>query len=500
MNEHAPFVLAIDQSTQGTKAVLFDRLGNAVVKAARAHRQIVNDRGWVSHDPEEIVTNVIAVARDVCTQAGVLEGEVACVGLSNQRETCLAWDRETRQALGNAIVWHDGRAQGLCARLASGKAGQVERIRELSGLELSPYFSASKMAWLLENLPPVRDAAERGTLVLGTMDSWVAFKLCQGHPVRTEPSNACRTQLLDLRKVAWSQELCDFFGLPIEALPEVCHSDSVFGLTTLGGLFDEPIPLCGVLGDSQAALAAQNCLEPGEMKATYGTGSSVVMQTRERLVRSSNGLVTSIAWDFSGKVSYILEGNINYSGAVVTWLIDDLRLIHDPGEAEDVARRANSADRAVFVPAFTGLGAPWWDGEATGLLTGVTRTTGREEIVRAVLDSIPLQDASLVRAMRADSGFPAPELRADGGPSRNAYLMQLQADLADARVVVSSLTELSAGGAAYVAGSSAGVYRGNAIYDAIERTVYEPSMGEAEREERMGRWKAALAQAMHHPA
>ncbi len=497
MHENAPFVLAIDQSTQGTKAVLFDKFGRAVVKTSRPHRQIVNDRGWVSHDPEEIVTNVLAVARDACTQAGVLDGEVACIGLSNQRETCLAWDKETRQALANAIVWQDGRAQELCARLAAEKAGEVERVRELSGLELSPYFSASKMAWLLENIPPVADAAERGTLALGTIDSWLCFKLCREHPFKTEPSNACRTQLLDLREVAWSRELCDFFGLPIEALGEVVHSDSVFGTTTMGGLFDDPIPVCGVLGDSQAALAAQNCLDAGELKATYGTGSSVVLQTGDRLIQSRSGLVSSIAWDFGGKVSYILEGNINYSGAVITWLIDDMKLIHEPGETEEICAKANPRDRAVFVPAFTGLGAPWWDGDATGLLTGVTRTTGRNEMVKAVVDSICLQDTSLVLGMRADSGFPVAELRADGGPSHNAYLMQLQADLARVTVVVSSLAELSAGGVAYVAGSKAGVYRGNAIYDAIERTVYEPKMGEGEREERLARWESALYQTMH---
>ncbi len=350
------FVLSVDQSTQGTKAVLFAEDGTVVAKTARPHTQIVNELGWVSHDPEEIMTNVLAVCRDVCKRAGVRPGEVKAFGISNQRETCLAWDRETREPLADAVVWQCGRAKGVCDQLAASREGMARRVKELSGMDLSPYFSASKMAWLLRNQPAVQEAADRGTLCLGTIDSWLVFKLSEEHAFLTEPSNACRTQLLDLHAGAWSNELCDYFGVPRRALATVVPSDSVFGHTTLGGLFPDAVPICGVLGDSQAALAAQNCLEMGDTKATYGTGSSVMMQTGPEVVESQNGLVSSIAWDFGGKRSYVLEGNLNYTGAVITWLKDQMGLISDPGEVEAVIAKANPADRAYFVPAFTGLG------------------------------------------------------------------------------------------------------------------------------------------------
>ncbi len=486
-------VLAIDQSTQGTKAVLFDAEGNAVEKCARPHAQIVNEQGWVSHDPEEIMTNVLAVARDACKRAGVASGEVVAVGISNQRETCLAWDRETREPLANAVVWQCGRAKSLLEELAARHAGMAERVRELSGLALSPYFSAPKLAWLIDNEPEVAASLERGTLCLGTIDSWLTFKLTEEHTFATEPSNACRTQLLDLRDARWSQELCDLFGVPIDCLPEVRPSDSVFGHTTMGGLFSQAVPICGILGDSQAALAAQNCLAPGDLKATYGTGSSVMMQVGESPRDSSHGLVSSIAWEIGGTRSYVLEGNLNYTGAVISWLKDDMGLISDPGEVEAVIARANPDDRAYFVPAFTGLGAPWWDADATGMLTGVTRTTGRAEMVKACAECIPYQIADVIEALREDSGLAIGELRADGGVTRNRYLMQLQADAADLTVVTSSLEELSAAGAAYVAGLSCGLYEGNAIYERVSHGSYSREMGDAERFRRLDGWHDALS-------
>lgn len=490
------FVLAVDQSTQGTKAVLFDGGGRAVAKVSRPHDQIVNAKGWVSHDPEQIVTNVLAACRDVCKGAGVRQGEVACVGISNQRETCMAWDTVERVPLANAIVWQCGRATSLADALRGGDPAGAERVRELSGMPLSPYFSAAKMAWLLENVPGVDEASRDGRLALGTMDSWLVFCLTQEHSLLTEPSNACRTQLLDLRRARWSEELCDFFGVPIGALPRVVPSDSCFGHTVLGGLFDEPVPVCGVLGDSQAALAAQDCLEPGDLKATYGTGSSVMMQVGPEPVESGHGLVSSIAWDFSGVRSYVLEGNLNYTGATVSWLKDSMGLIDDPSQVEEAVARANPRDRAYFVPAFTGLGAPWWDSDATGLLTGITRTTGRDEMVKACAESIPYQISSVVEALRADTGVTVGELRADGGATGNAYLMGLQADLADLTVSVSSLAELSAGGAAFVAGRSAGVYEGNEVFRQVEHRHFEPTMDLREREERLAGWEHALRQAM----
>ena len=490
-------ILAIDQSTQGTKALLFDAEGNFVEKASRPHEQYVNEAGWVEHDAEEIMTNVLACSRDVCKKAGVEAGEVRAVGISNQRETCLAWDRERREPLARAIVWQCGRAKDICDEM-SARPGVAERVAELSGMALSPYFSAAKLAWLLRNADGVAAAAEAGTLCLGTIDSWLVFKLSEEHAFATEPSNACRTQLLDIRTGAWSSELCEAFGVPMAALAEVKPSDSVFGHTTMGGLFAEPVPICGVLGDSQAALAAQNCLEPGDTKATYGTGSSVMMQTGSELKQSQSGLVSSIAWDFGGERSYVLEGNLNYTGATITWLKDQMGLIESPAEVEGVIAQANPADRAYFVPAFTGLGAPWWDTEATGLLTGVTRTTGRAEMVKACAESIPYQIADVLDALRADTGLEVGELRADGGVTANGYLMQFQADMAGADVVVSSLNELSAAGAGFVAGRSAGLFDHNVIYEKVERRAFKPAMGvDAVASKRAG-WHLALKQATTH--
>jgi len=491
-------VLAIDQSTQGTKAVLFSADGSVIEKASRPHAQLVDGHGWVEHDPEEIMTNVLAVSRDVCKKAGVTAGEVRAVGISNQRETCLAWDRETREPLANASVWQCGRARELCDGLAADSPRLVERVRVLSGMPLSPYFSASKLAWLLRNVPAVSASAERGTLALGTIDSWLVFKLTQEHAFATEPSNACRTQLLDIRTGEWSEELCDGFGVPRAALAEIRSSDSVFGHTTMGGLFADPVPICGVLGDSQAALAAQDCLLSGDVKATYGTGSSVMMQTGSELRTSASGLVSSIAWDIAGERSYVLEGNLNYTGAVISWLRDDMGLISDPAEVEGIIAEANPEDRTYFVPAFAGLGTPWWDGGATGLLTGITRTTRRAEMVRACAECIPYQVADVLAALRRDTGIEVSQLRADGGVTRNGYLMQMQADLTRAEVVVSDLAELSAAGVAFVAGRTAGVYKSNVIHDRVERTVFSPSMGEGRRETLVAGWHAAVRQVMSH--
>ncbi len=496
--EKRALVLAIDQSTQGTKALLFDEEGRMVEKTSRPHEQYVNERGWVEHDAEEIMTNVLACARDVCKKAGVAAGEVRAVGISNQRETCLAWDRVRREPLARAIVWQCGRAQGVCDEVRAAQPGAEDVVREVSGMALSPYFSAAKMAWLLRNVEAVREARDAGTLCLGTIDSWLVFKLSEERLFLTEPSNACRTQLLDIRTGKWSSRLCDLFGVPREALPTVVCSDGVFGHTTMGGLFERAVPICGVLGDSQAALAAQNCLAPGDVKATYGTGSSVMMQTGPQLMESKNGLVSSIAWDFGGERSYVLEGNLNYTGAVISWLRDQMGLISGPGEVEGLIAAANPQDTAYFVPAFTGLGAPWWDAEATGLLTGVTRTTGRAEMVKACAESIPYQVADVLDALRADSGLEVGELRADGGVTANGYLMQFQADVAGADVVVPSLNELSAAGVAFVAGRSAGVYDGNAIFDQVSRTVFSPREEPGCITAKRAGWHAAVRQATTH--
>lgn len=487
-------VLALDQSTQGTKAVVLDGTGAVLAKAARPHRQIVNGRGWVEHDLREILANVCAVSREALEACGAEPGELAAVGISNQRETVAAWDRDTGEPLANAIVWQCSRAKDIAEELAPA-AG---RVREVTGLTLSPFFSAAKMAWLLRNVDAVREAARAGRLALGTIDSWLVWNLCEGHPFLTEPSNACRTQLFDLAGVAWSEEMCELFGVPRDALAEVVPSDSVFGQTTLGGLLERAVPVRAVLGDSQAALMGQGCTEPGDVKATYGTGSSVMMQAGPSVPRSYEGLVTSIAWQAAGETRYVLEANLNYTGAVISWLCDQAGLIGEPSECEECARAANPDDRCVFVPAFTGLGAPWWDSEATGMWTGITRTTGRNELVRAGLDSIAFQIADVVHLLREASGLPVAELRVDGGPTGNAYLMQRQADLIHARVNVSGLKELSAAGVGYLAGLGADVFEPGAVRSFSERRTYLKEMGDEERLALKARWRAAMRQVLAH--
>lgn len=491
-------VIAIDQSTQGTKAVLFAPDGRLLAKVARPHAQIVHDNGFVEHDPLEIAANVELACRELLDASGIEPQRIACLGISNQRETCLAWDRASGAPLYHAIVWQCSRAKDLCAQIAAERPEAAELVERLSGMRLSPYFSAGKIAWLLRNVPAVQEAARAGTLAVGTIDSWVLWRLTQGRVFATEPSNACRTQLFDISRLAWSDELCELFGVPAEALPTVRPSDSVFGSTTVGGLFAEPIPICGMLGDSQAALMGQGCREPGQVKATYGTGSSVMMQLGDSLRRSAHGLVTSVAWEMDGQRCYVLEGNLNYTGAVVSWMHEEARLIMDPADAEVCARRANPADRAYFVPAFTGLGAPWWDDEATGLLTGVTRTTGHDEIVKACLECIAYQIGDVVDLMGKDAGFAAEELRVDGGPTANGYLMQFQSDVCGVRVDVSSVAELSAAGVAFVAGHTAGVFDHNVIFDQIRRTAFDPTKDAAWRTRKVAGWHAALEQAMTH--
>lgn len=498
MSASRRLVLAIDQSTQGTKALLFDQDGRAVASTSLPHRQYVNEDGWVEHDGEEILANVLSCVRTVVSDAHASESELVAFGISNQRETVIAWDRITRKPLCRAIVWQCGRAAALCERIRQEHPGAEELVEERSGLALSPYFSAAKMSWMLENVPAVQKAADAGTLCFGTIDSWLAFSLLEGHPFVTEPSNASRTQLLNLKTAEWDPDLLRLFGISPAFLPEVLPSDARFGVSTFDGRFEKAIPLTGILGDSQAALAAQDCFAPGSVKATYGTGSSVMMQVGAHPQTSSHGLVSSIAWKIDGSLSYVLEGNLNYTGAVISWLKDTIGLISDPGEVEPLIARANPKDKAYFVPAFTGLGAPWWDTGATGMLTGITRTTGRAEIVKACAECIPYQIADVLDALRADSGLALEMLRADGGVTKNFYLMQFQADIAGAEISVSQLRELSAAGAAFVAGHAAGLYPTNRIHEEAEHISFRPKMAEALRSSKRQGWQAALAQVHAH--
>lgn len=488
------FILSVDQSTQGTKAMLFDAEGRMAARADRPHCQHINDMGWVSHDLEEIYANVLAVCRDVAEKAGIAPAQIAAMGISNQRETVAAWDKADGTPVGQAIVWQCARAKDICEALSA----HADVVRSKTGLPLSPYFSAPKMAWVLQNRPQAAELAAKGRLALGTIDSYLVCRLSEEHNFKTDYSNASRTQLFNIHTLQWDEELCSLYGVPRSCLAEVCMSDSLFGTTTLGGFLPKAVPICGVLGDSHAALLGQNCRRPGQTKATYGTGSSVMMQTGENLVSSTNGLATSLAWGLNGKVEYVLEGNLNYTGAVITWLKKDAAMLAADAESETLARSANPADKTYFVPAFTGLGAPYWDSEATGLLTGITRTTGKAEIVKAGVECIAYQITDLVLRMAQDAGLALAELRADGGPTANRYLMQFQSDIAGVEVSVPDIQELSGFGAACAAGFACGLYDPDTVYAHMQRRSFTPAMPAAERDARYAGWQKAVRQALVH--
>lgn len=479
------YIIGIDQSTQGTKAVLFDGEGEMVYRADVPHRQIVNEKGWVSHDPDEIYRNVILAVKAAVEGAGVPGEQLTAVGISNQRETTLLWDQDGRP-LNHAVVWQCNRAGYIVQRLRD----SAEIVYERSGIPLSAYFPAAKMAWLMEHAASGLSGDTK--LHFGTVDSWILYKLTKKRSYRTDYSNASRTQLFNLRTLDWDQELCGLFGIPVEALPQVCDSDSCFGTTDFEGFLDREIPILSVLGDSHGALFGQGCHKSGMVKATYGTGSSVMMNIGESFVQSQNGLTTSLAWGMGGKVTYVLEGNINYTGAVITWLKEELGLIESPGETEGLARRANPADTCVLVPAFSGLSAPHWKGEARAVLAGMSRTTGRAEIVRAALDSIAFQVADVLKAMEQDSGCGLRELRTDGGPVKNKYLMQIQSNLANVKVSAAQQEELSAIGAAYLAGLTAGIYRRESLFNRMAYRTYVPEMAQDDRNGKYAAWEKAV--------
>lgn len=482
-----PYVIGIDQSTQGTKVLLFDGSGKILCRVDRKHRQIISHRGWVSHDMQEVYENLLDGVRELLNNTRITAAEIAAVGLSNQRETTVCWGANGTP-LAPAIVWQCSRADELIRRKFPDSAVS-EQIRLITGLPLSPFFPAAKMAWILENVP---QAAKDPQLHLGTVDSYLVYRLTEGRTFATDVTNASRTQLMDLDTCRWSETLCSLFGIPQAALPQILHSDALFGTTTFDGLLEAPIPIRGVMGDSHCALFGHGCLEPGKMKTTYGTGSSMMLNIGTQPVRSQHGLATSVAWGWKGAVSYVLEGNINYTGAVMTWLKEDLELISSISEIEPLISKASPADKTVLVPAFTGLGAPYWNDAARASIVGMGRTTRKPELVKAAVESIGHQICDVFDAMALDYGKPITQLRADGGPTRNEYLMQFQSDLIRQEVVVPSAEELSAMGAAFMAGIVAGVYDENAVFSQISYRHFTPEMTEESAADLRCLWKEAV--------
>ena len=467
------YIISIDQSTQGTKALLFNKEGELCIRTDLPHRQIVNEQGWVSHDGEEIYQNTIQVIKNVLELAKVSPDDVSGIGISNQRETAIMWDRETGKPVDHAIVWQCARAAKICERKEI--EDMTEQVRLKTGLKLSPYFTAAKICWLLENAEGVAERAREHKICHGTMDSYLVYRLTKGEVYATDYSNASRTQLFNIFSLSWDQEICDAFGIDVKNLPEVRDSNACFGYTDCEGVFSEPIPIHAVMGDSHAALFGQNCRSDGMTKVTYGTGSSIMMNIGYTPILSSNGLVTSLAWEINGRPEYVLEGNLNYTGAVISWLKDNVKLIESASETEVLANEANKEDGLYLIPAFTGLGAPYWDSNARAAIVGMDRTTGKAELVRAALESIAYQIADIVKAMERDSQKKIGVLRVDGGPTRNKYLMQFQSDIARSEVAISRIEELSGTGAAFMAGMALGVW-GEEIFDTIKWDQVSPAM------------------------
>lgn len=483
------YVLGIDQSTQGTKALLFDEEGKLRFRSDLLHRQIVDGRGFVEHNLEEIYANTVQAVKNLINGAGIAKEEICVLGISNQRETAACWEKESGRPVCNAVVWQCARGADICRQIAA--QGFADQIKACTGLQLSPYFTAAKLSWIFQNEDGVRERAAKGEIACGTIDSYLIYRLTKGRNFQTDYSNASRTQLFNIRTLSWDSSLLDIFGIDACCLPSVTDSNGDYGMTDFDGFFDKPVPIRGVMGDSHGALFGQGCLKPGMMKATYGTGSSIMMNTGTQPVFTDLGVVTSLAWSMDGTVNYVLEGNINYTGAVITWLKEEAGIIASPAETQELAKKSRKGDQTYLVPAFSGLGAPYWNSEARALICGITRTTGRAEIVRAALDSIAYQIADVVHVMTQAGGIPLTELRADGGPTKNDYLMQFQSDMLGIPVSIPDTEELSGIGAAYAAGLAVGIYD-QTVFEKINRRRFLSTMEPAECERLYKGWKDAV--------
>jgi len=485
-------VLAIDQGTTGSTALVLARDGAVLGRATEEFTQYYPEPGWVEHDPEEIWRVSLDVMESALEQASLAPHELRAIGITNQRETTLVWDRTTGKPLHRAIVWQSRQSADICEALRAD--GLEAMVSERTGLVIDPYFSGSKVRWILDRYTDARPRAEAGELLFGTIDTWLLYKLTGGAVHATEPTNASRTLLWDIRSQRWDPELLEIFDVPAAMLPEVLPSSGVFGTTVPSGDLPGGVPVAGIAGDQQAALYGQGCWRPGMVKNTYGTGCFVMLNTGAELHRSDCGLLTTVCCDAHGRPAYALEGSVFTTGAAIQWLRDELGLIGSAVETEEVAARVEDTQGVYVVPAFTGLGAPYWDMRARGAIVGLTRGSGRDQIIRATLDSIAYQTRDVVDAMNCDGGEPMRELRADGGAAANSALMQFQADILDLPVIRPQLLETTAAGAAFLAGLGAGMWRTPDEIEGIwrEDRRFVPTMDAAERKRRYDGWRRAV--------
>lgn len=449
------YILSFDQGTTSSRAIVFNKEGSIVSIAQKEFEQIYPRPGWVEHNASEIWSTQVSVAAEAIVKGGLTPTDIAAIGITNQRETTVLWDKKTGEPLYNAIVWQDRRTSGFCDELRS--QGKAKGIQEKTGLVLDAYFSATKIRWILDNVPGARDKATAGEIAFGTIDSWLIWKLTDGRVHVTDVSNASRTMIYNIHTMEWDEELLSLFNIPKNILPEVKSSSEVYGETT-GNVFAAKIPIAGIAGDQQAALFGQMCTEKGMVKNTYGTGCFMLMNIGDKPIVSQNNLVTTIAWKINGKIQYALEGSIFIGGAVVQWLRDGLGIINTSAEVEALALQVQDTGGVYLVPAFAGLGAPHWNQDARGTITGITRGTTKAHLARAAVESIAFQTMEVLKAMEADSGLNIKELRVDGGATANDMLMQFQADILDTTVIRPQVTEVTALGAAYLAGLAVGYW------------------------------------------
>lgn len=485
------YILSLDQGTTSSRAIVFNKKCEIVGHAQQEFKQIYPKNGWVEHDPHDILGSQLGVISEALIRANANISDIEAIGITNQRETTFVWDKDTGKPVANAIVWQCRRTADICDKLK--KEGFADLIAEKTGLILDAYFSATKIMWILDNVEGARERAEQGKLLFGTVDTFLTWHLSRGKIYRTDFTNASRTMLFNIHTLKWDDELLKLFNIPKSMLPEVCPSSYCFGNTdkTIVG---KEIPICGVVGDQQAALFGQLCVNPGDSKNTYGTGCFLLMNTGDKAVKSKNGLITTLGASLTEKPPYVLEGSVFIGGAVVQWLRDEMRLIKNTAEAEKYAVKVGSSNGVYIVPSFTGLGAPYWDAHARGTIVGLTRGTKREHFVRAALESIAYQTCDLVYAMQKDAKVPLSTLRVDGGASVNNFLMQFQADILNCKVERPKILETTAMGAAYLAGLNIGYWES---IDEIKQSasierVFEPSMDIEKRKRRLDGWKKAI--------
>jgi glycerol kinase len=488
------YVMALDSGTTSNRCILFDKAGNMISVAQKEFTQHFPQPGWVEHDASEIWQGQLSVAREALRKAGATYEDVAAIGITNQRETVVLWDRATGLPVCHAIVWQCRRTADFTEKLKAGHPEYVEIFRSKTGLKLDPYFSGTKIRWMLDNVPGVRERAEKGEICFGTIDSWLIYKLTKGRVHVTDYSNASRTLLFNIKTLKWDEELCRILDIPMSILPEAKPSSCIYGQTD-SEFFGGPIKITGAAGDQQCALFGQTCFKPGEAKNTYGTGAFLLMNIGTEPKESKNDLLTTIAWGLDGHVEYAFEGSVFVAGAAIQWLRDELRIIDSSPDSEYFATKVPDTNGCYVVPAFTGLGAPYWDPYARGAILGLTRGVSKYHIIRATLESLAFQSNDVLKAMERDSGVKTGSLKVDGGACKNNFLMQFQADISDAPIVRPSCVETTAMGASYLAGLAVGYWedKDDVIKNWAVDRKFIPVMSEPERRKQLKGWEQAVA-------